>query len=87
MSKESLIHKLDPNKGLEIYAHADFSGSCDSTNSEDPTLAHSREVFIIKHVKYSIVWKSKLHTETLLSTAEEKSISLSSVLQETILLL
>ena len=24
MSKESLIHKLDPNKGLEIYAHADF---------------------------------------------------------------
>ena len=54
------------DKGLEALADADFSGRFNTTTTECTASECYRARFVIKHVDYQIMSKSKLHTEILL---------------------
>ena len=58
--KEGIMHMICANKGLEVFACADFSGVFDKACAEDPTLVCSRTVFAIKCTGCSVTLKSKL---------------------------
>ena len=72
----------DPNKGLEVYADADFCGLFNpETALFDPVTAKSRTGYIIKYMGCPIIWVSKLQTETTLSTCEAEYTACSEALR------
>ena len=76
--------KIEPteNLGIDLYADADFSGLWKSEDSNDPICARSRTGFIITIGGIPLVWKSKIQTETALSTMESKYIALSTSMRD-----
>ena len=47
-SDEGLTHVPNEDKGLEVFANADFDCGFNTTTAEDPASFHSRTVFVIK---------------------------------------
>ena len=74
----------DKNKGLECYVDADFAGSWDSGDSDNPENVMSRTGYIIQYAGCPVVWCSKLQTEIALSTMEAEYIALSQAMREVI---
>ena len=71
----------DSNKGLEVFADADFCGLFDpETALYNPVTAKSRTGYIIMYMNCPIVWASKLQTETTLSTCEAEYTACSEAL-------
>jgi len=61
---------LNPSKELKIdcYPDADFAGMYGHEDSSDPSCVKSRTGFVITVANCSVLWQSKLQTETALST-------------------
>ena len=76
--------KIEPTENLRIdlYADANFHILVNSEDSNDPICARSRTGFIITIGGIPLVWKSKLQTETALSTMESKYIALSTSMRD-----
>ena len=66
---------------------ADFAGSWDAGDSNNPENVMSRTGYIIQHTGCPVIWYSKLQTEIALSTMEAEYIALSQAMQEVIPLL
>ena len=82
---KGLIIKPQPNKGLEVYVDADFSGNWDPKAPEmDKDTARSRHGYIITFEGCPIIWKSQMQTEICLSSTESEYIGLSYALREVI---
>ena len=80
-----LIIKPQPNKGIEVYVDADFSGNWDPKAPEgDRDTARSRHGYIIEYDGCPILWKSQLQTEICLSSTESEYVGLSYALREVI---
>ena len=63
---------------------ADFSGGWKDGNHDSLESVFSRTGFVIMYAGCPITWRSKLQTETALSTTESKYIALSSAMREVI---
>eukprot|EP00978_Attheya_sp_CCMP212_P025361 scaffold81422_cov35-Attheya_sp.AAC.1 len=73
-----MILKPIPEKDLEVFVDADFSGNCDPKDADwDTDTARSRHGYIITYAGCPIVWKSQLQTEIALSTTESEYTGLS----------
>jgi hypothetical protein len=82
---KGLIIKPQPNKGLEVYVDANFSGNWDPKAPEmDRDTARSRHGYIIMYEKCPIIWKSQMQTEVCLSSTESEYVGLSYALREAI---
>jgi hypothetical protein len=82
---EGLILVPDPQKSLEVFADADFSGNwITSTAADDPSTAKSRTGFLITLANCPVTWSSKLQTQIALSSTEAEYIALSQSLREAI---
>ena len=55
-----LVYKLDIEKGLEVFADADFASCFNKSTAKDPAFVYSRTGFIIKYAGCSMIWKLKL---------------------------
>ena len=75
--EEGLVIKPTQNLRIDLYADADFAGLWNSEDPCDPICTRSRTGFIITIGGIPLVWKSKLQTETALSTMESEYIALS----------
>jgi hypothetical protein len=74
-----------PEKDLEVYVDADFSGNWEPANAEwDTDTARSRHGYIITYAGCPILWKSQLQTEIALSTTESEYTGLSYALRSAI---
>ena len=82
--EEGLTCSLDVSKGLKVFVDSDFAGVFDKPCAKDPASVHSRTGFVIKRASFPIIWKSKLQSETSLSTTEMEHIALSTALREEI---
>ncbi len=77
--------KIQPDKGFECYADADFAGAFSKEHSdEDPVVAKSRSGWYIFYAGCPIAWASKLQTMVALSTTEAEYIALSNALRDVI---
>ena len=78
--------KFYPNKtkGIECFTDADFAGSWDKADAENPENVLSRTGYIIFYCGCPVQWCSKLQTEIALSTAEAEYIALSQATREII---
>ena len=82
---KGLVPRPDPDRSLDTFADADFSGNWNKHEAaDDPSTAKSRTGYIIKLAACSILWASKLQTQIALSTTEAEYIALSQALRETI---
>ena len=63
---------------------ADFAGSWDIGDSNNPENVMSRTGYIIQYAGCPVVWCSKLQTEIALSTMEAEYIALSQAMREVI---
>jgi hypothetical protein len=82
---EGIILVPDPQKSLEVFADADFSGNwITSTAADDPSTAKSRTGFLITLANCPVTWSSKLQTQIALSSTEAEYIALSQSLREAI---
>lgn len=82
---KGLILRPQPNRGLEVYVDADFSGNWDPKSPEkDRDTARSRHGYIIMYEGAPILWKSQLQTEIALSSTESEYIGISYALREVI---
>ena len=80
-----LLLKPNNDKGFEVYADANFSGSWIRSEAElDPTTTKSRTGFIIKYTDCILTWRSKLQTTIALSSTEAEYVSLSQAMREAI---
>ena len=71
--KGMILKITDPT--IECFADADFAGSWDKTDPEDPENAKSRTGHIIKVAGCPINWGSKLQDLVSLSTVEAEHIA------------
>ena len=69
---------LNPSQELKVdcYPDADFAGMYGYENSSDPSCVKSRTGFVITAANCPVLWRSKLQTETALSTMEAEVIAL-----------
>jgi hypothetical protein len=67
---------------IDAYPDADFAGMYGHEEHTDHACAKSRIGFIIIFADCPVFWKSKLQTETALSTMEAKIIALSACCRE-----
>ena len=68
---DGIILKPDSSKSFDCYLDSDFCGLWDAeTALYDPATAKSRTGFLIQYAGCPILWKSKLQTNTALSTTE-----------------
>jgi hypothetical protein len=77
---------IHPTRELSIdaYPDADFAGMYGNENPTDPACAKSRTGFLIVFAGVSVMWQSKLQTETALSTMEAEIIALAASMKELI---
>ena len=61
---------------VDTYIDADFSGMCGHDIPTDPAYINSRNVFIIAFSDFSVLWVSKLQTDTAILTMEAKIIAM-----------
>ena len=80
--KEGIVYNPYTSKGLECYADIDLSGGWSHDVAEDADNVMSRTGMIIMYANCPIYWRSLLHNNISLSTAEDEYISLSSALRE-----
>ena len=73
---KGLILRPDISKGLECFVDADFAGSWNKANGDDPSTVMSRTGFTIRYCNCPILWVSRLETEVALSTTEAEYIFL-----------
>ena len=84
-TKDKGIHFTpDPNRGLECFVDADFAGSWNANDAQNPENVLSRTGFVIMYAGCPIHWMSKLQTEIALSTTEAEYIALSQALRDVI---
>ena len=67
---------------LELFADADFAGLWNHEDPTDPVSVRSRTGSVITLGGAPILWKSKLQTETALSTMMAEYIALSNSMRE-----
>jgi len=77
---------LKHSKFLKIacYLDADFVGLCSCEAIQDPTCVKSRTGYMICVADCLVIWKSKLQTETALSTMEADYLALLMAMRELI---
>ena len=78
---------IDPTRGLEVFADADFCGGYSIDHTHDPDTAKSRSSYFITYQGCLIYWSSKLQTEVTLSTTEAEYVCLSQSLRTTLTLM
>ena len=83
---KGMILKVD-QPIVECFADADFAGSWDKSDPEDPENVKSRTGFIIKFAGCPIQWGSKLQDLCALSTVEAEYISLSHATRQVLFIL
>ena len=84
MKERGIVCRPDENKGLECYADADFAGSWDIRDPNNPDNVMLRTGYVAICPGCPAVWCSKLQTEIALSTMEVEYITLSQAMQEVI---
>ena len=70
---------LNPNReilNVDSYPDTYFSGIYGHDNTTYPVFVKSRTNYIIKFSYCPVLWQSKLHTETALSTMEAECFAL-----------
>jgi hypothetical protein len=77
---------INPTRELTIdaYPDADFAEMYGHKKPTDPACAKSRSGFVIVFAGVPVLWKSKLQTQTALSTMEAKVIALGACMKELI---
>jgi hypothetical protein len=77
---------INPTRELSIdaYPDADFTGMYGHELPTDTACAKSRSGFVIVFAGVPVIWKSKLQTETALSTMEAEIIALTACMRELI---
>ena len=83
-STKGAIFKQDKTKGIECFVDADFAGSWQIEDSQDPISAMSRTGYVIYFAGYPVLWVSKLQSVCSLSTTESEYIALSQSLRDVI---
>ncbi len=75
---------LNPSNTLKIdsYPDADFAGSWNREDVQDPHCVRSRTGYVISLANCPVMWKSRLQTEIALSTMEAEYVSLSTSCQD-----
>ena len=70
---------MEPTERLmmDMYVDADFAGLWNGEDINDPICTKSRSGILLTIGNVPLLWKSKLQTETALSTMESKYIALS----------
>ena len=81
---KGLIIRPNTDLHLEMFSDADFAGLWGFEDPEDPVSVRSRTGSIITLGGAPIVWKSKLQTETALSTMMAEYIALSNSMRDLI---
>ena len=71
---------------LDCYVDADFAGLHGREQQNDPASACSRTGYIMFFCGYPLVWKSKLQTETALSTFHAEYVALATAMRQIIVL-
>ena len=66
--ERGVICRPDPTKGLECFDDADFAGSWDRGDSDNPENVMSCTGYVLMYAGCPLVWCSKLQTEIALST-------------------
>lgn len=84
---EGMYLQPDANRGLEVYADADFAGGYQRGHTDDPDTAKSRSCYLVTYQGCLIYWSSKLQTEITLSTTEAEYVCLSESLRTTLYLM
>jgi len=79
-----LMLKPDATKSFDAFVDADFCGTWDPTESDDPDTVRSRTGCCITYAGCPICWTSKLQTEHTLSSAESEYVALSEALRSVI---
>ena len=74
----------DNSRGIECFADADFAGSWDKVDADNPENVLSRTGYVIYYCGCPVLWCSKLQTEIALSTAEAEYIALSQATRDII---
>ena len=83
--EKGIILNPTEDKGLEVFADADFAGSWKRTEAEhDSATAKSRTGYLIQFAGCLITWKSKMQTIIALSSTEAEYVSLSQSMREAI---
>ena len=82
--ERGIVCRPDKTKGLECFADADFAGSWDRGDSDNPENVMSRTGYLITYAGCPVVWCSKLQTEIALSTMEAEYIALSQAMRQVI---
>ena len=81
-----LVIKPTEQLQLDLYADSDFAGLWNLEEPTDPICTRSRTGYIVTIGNVPLVRKSKLQTETALSTMESKYIALSTSMRELVFL-
>ena len=70
---------IEPTEKLmmDMYADADFAGLWNGEDTNDSICTKSRSGILLTIGNVPLLWKSKLQTETALSTMESEYIALS----------
>ena len=71
----------NPEKGIECYVDADFSGGWNQEEGKDPGLVLSRTGYIISYANCLIILVRRLQIEIALSTTEVEYIDLSEAMR------
>lgn len=71
-----LITSLDETVGLEAWSDADWE--------RDLSKRHSRSGYLVKYEPATLIWSSKLQTDTAMFTTEEEFAALSSWIREVV---
>ena len=79
---KGLILRPTNDLNLECYVDADFAGLWNYEDPHNPVCVRSRSGYVITFSGVPIMWKSKLQTETALSTMEAEYIALSMAMRE-----
>ena len=79
-----VVFTPDPKKGLECFVDADFAGSWQQADSNNPENVLSRTGYAIFYAGCPVIWISKLQSEIALSTAEAEYIALSQAMRDVI---
>ena len=82
-----IAFKPDDAHGLVCYVDADFAGSWDKENPDDPDNVLSRTGYVVFYAGCPLVWASRMQTEIALSTAESEYIALSMAMREVLSLM
>ena len=69
-TNNGLIMNTDPEKVIECYVDADFSGGWNQEEGRYPKLVLSRTGSVIMYVNCPIIWTIRIQAEISLSTIE-----------------